>query len=347
MKWINTASTLAILLMFGALCSANTAPKINDLARAPASKTSFPGPQGDDGEAADGELIKRDLVFSPTNLLGPGGNRIGIQAFALDERSRNIYTLQLNGAKAGNQSTINRLSLDGSLKRKSEGYSRPVSYDVGHQGLGIEYLADGDLRLWTTAYSNPKQAVRYSYADGRPLENIELYGLFGTDFRNRSSSTPTISHDQQYLIAVGLRKHASTVTVRVWRLADLVKGGPGDYSNSWLYEWETLGLTDSTHPTQGIASDGETVWIVAGNNDINVPKRLQVYTLQGSLLSTIGNLETGRAQALLDGSGSVYEPEGLALFHNGTRLILCIGIVSGDLGGRHARIYEIKNSGYR
>lgn len=343
MKWINIASTLVILLMFGALCSANTAPEINDLKIGPASKTPFLGPQGDKVEATDGELAKRDLIFSPANLFGPGGNRIGIQAFALDERSRNIYTLQLNGAKAGNQSTINRLSLDGPLKRNSEGYSTPASYDVGHQGLGIEYLTDGDFRLWTTAYTNPKQAVRYSYADGRPLANIELYGLFGKDFRNRSSSTPTISHDQKYLIAVGLRKRASTVTVRVWRLADMVKGGPGDYSNSWLYEWETLGLTDSTHPTQGIASDGETVWMVAGNNDIHVPKRLQVYTLQGSLLSTNGNLETGRAEALLDGSGSVYEPEGLALFHNGSRLILCVGIVSGDLGGRRARIYEIKN----
>lgn len=343
MRTINVASCLAILLMFVVLRAVNAAPMISDLEKNPNLLAGSPTQQVYTAKATDGGLSKGELLFSPASLSGPGGNRIGIQAFAMDERSKSIYTLQLNGAKSGNQSTINRLPIEGPIKRGSVGYSRPVSYYVGHQGLGIEYLSDGDFRLWTTAYTDPKQAVRYSYSDGHPLENIELYGLFGKDFRNRSSSTPTISHDQQYLIAIGLRKRASSVTVRVWRLADMIKRGPGDYSKSWLYEWDTLGLTDSTHPTQGIASDGETIWMVAGNNDIHVPKRLQGYTLHGSLLFSDGNLKVGRAQAILDGSGSIYEPEGLALFYNGGRLILCLGILSGDLGARHTRIYEIKD----
>lgn len=339
---INRVKTLAVVLLLGCVCVAAAAPnavidpKGLALALSTAERQSSDDTVGYVGSTSEG------LVFAPLRLSGPGGNRIGIQAFTIDERSRNIYTLQLSGAGSGNKSTVNRLPLDGEVGRSSVGYSTPVSYDVGHQGLGIEYLVGGDFRLWSTGYKDFRQAVRYAYADGRPLDNVESYGLFGNEFRRRSSSTPTISHDQRYLIAVGMRKHASDVTVRIWRLADLTNGGPGDYSQSWLYEWDTHGLTDSLHPTQGIASDGKTVWLLSGNNDVGLLKRLQAYTLRGSLISTNGRFQIGRAQALLEGAGSIYEPEGLALFFDEGRLKLCVGILSGDLGARRARIYEIR-----
>jgi len=288
------------------------------------------------------------LFFYPASLSGPGGNSIGVQSFAFDERSRNIYTLQLNGAGSGNKSTVNRFALDGGIQQSSAGYSTPVSTDVGHQGLGLEYLAGSAFRLWTTGYASSRQAVRYSYTDGGPLADIELYTLFGEDFANNTSCTPTISYGQSFLIAHGTRRGATNTTVRIWRLADLVNGGPGDYSTSWLHEWDTQGLVDSNHPTQGIASDGQLVWLLAANQNINMGKRLQTYTLEGKLISSEENFQVGRDQALLDGTGVIYEPEGLAVLRNGPGLMLCAGAVSGDLGTRYARVYAmgIKESLY-
>ena len=341
MMSVNSMKALVVIFLLSCVCVAGATPNTGVFPRGLALPLPTAEHQIGQDAVACVESTYKGLVFAPYKFLGPGGNRIGIQAFAIDERSRNIYTLQLSGAGSGNKSTVNRFPLDGETRRSSAGYSTPVSYDVGHQGLGIEYLVGGDFRLWSTAYKDFRQAVRYAYRDGMPLENVELYRLFGSEFRRRSSSTPAISHDQQYLIAVGLRKHASDVTIRVWRLADLIKGGAGDYSQSWLYEWDTHGLTDSVHPTQGVASDGKLVWLVAGNNDIGLLKRLQAYTLQGALVSTSNRFQIGRTQALLDGSGSVYEPEGLALFVDEGRLKLFVGILSGDLGARRARIYEM------
>lgn len=288
------------------------------------------------------------LFFYAASLSGPGGKSIGVQSFAFDERTRNIYTLQLNGVSNDNMSTINRFSLDGEIQQNSAGYSTPVSSEVGHQGLGLEYLEGSAFRLWTTGHANSRQAVRYSYTDGGPLADIEVYTLFGSDFKSNTSCTPTISHGQSLLVAYGTRTGGTNTTVRIWRLADVVDGGPGDYSGSWLYEWDTQGLVDSDHPTQGIASDGQVVWLLAGNNNINLGKRLQEYTIEGTLISSDEDFQTGRRQALLDGAGVVYEPEGLAVLGNGPGLTLCVGVISGDLGTRFARIYGIgmKNSLY-
>ena len=283
-----------------------------------------------------------DFLFSASKLAGPGGQQIGIQSFAIDERFGNLYTLQLSGKRSGNQSTINRFSFKDRSKLRTEGYSNPPSAEVGHQGLGIEYLPGRDFRLWSTANIDSRQVTRYRYADGRSLDQVQLFRLFGDDFRNHTSATPTISYDQKYLVAYGMRRRTSTIVVRAWRLADLVKAGPGDYSKSFTYEWETKKFSGPPVPIQGIASDGVRVWILAGNNSIDSPKRLQSYSIEGELQSSNEHVWIGRDQARNDGSGMIYEPEGLALLRAGNGLILCAGIISGDLGRRQARIYQIE-----
>lgn len=281
------------------------------------------------------------VLFNPTTFGGPGGGSIGVQTFAFDERARRIYTLQLNGVGSGNLSTINRFDLDGGIGQTTLGNSTPVSSDVGHQGLAVELLDSPNFRLWTTGYADSRQAVRYSYTDGAALGDIQLFTLFGPDFESNTSCTPTISYGQTYLVAYGTKTGATNTTVRVFNLADLVAGGPGDYSGQYVTEWDTVGLVDATHPTQGIASDGVSVWLVAGNNDINEPKRFQMYTLAGTLISSDEDFQVGRAQALLDGAGTVYEPEGLALLRVGPSLMLCVGVISGDLGTRFSRFYAL------
>ena len=185
-------------------------------------------------------------------------------------------------------------------------------------------------------------AVRYDYVDNNPLANPEEFRLFdSSEFETSTSCTPTVSYGQKYLLAYGKKIGSTDITVRVWDLLTIAQAGAGDYSEDYLFEWDSQTNFDSTRPTQGIASDGVYVWMLFGNNDINVSKRLNVYTINGEVLRTL-TLTVGRDQALLDGAGTVYEPEGLSIFRNAAGgLMLCVGVISGDLGTRFSRVYAI------
>lgn len=180
---------------------------------------------------------QRRSFFYATSLSGPGGNSIGVQSFAFDERTRNIYTLQLNGVSNENMSTINRFSLDGEIQQNSAGYSTPVSSDVGHQGLGLEYLEGSAFRLWTAGYANSRQAVRYSYTDGGPLADIEIYTLFGSDFKSSTSCTPTISHGQSLLIAYGTRTGGTNTTTIQRRISRAMDRSFGCWQGTTILIW--------------------------------------------------------------------------------------------------------------
>ncbi|WP_152645393.1 hypothetical protein, partial [Pseudomonas sp. 10-1B] len=229
-------------------------------------------------------LTSSSLLFTLDKIRGSGGERNGIQSFAVDERNRTLYTLHLTGMKTGGASIINNYPLDENVSKVSLGASNPLNDVVGHQGLGVEYLAGNEVRLWSTYQKDFRQVVRFSYSEGQPVGDVEVFRLFGDDFRAHVSATPAISMDQKYLIAAGRKKDTGDQIVRVWKLADLVRGGVGDYSQRWTYEWSVQDLIDSQHPLQGIASDGRRVWIVAGNSKVDVSKHLAVYTLDGQTI---------------------------------------------------------------
>ncbi|RII75922.1 phage baseplate protein [Pseudomonas monteilii] len=286
-------------------------------------------------------LTSSSLLFTLDKIRGSGGERNGIQSFAFDERNRTVYTLHLTGMKAGGASIINMYPLDEGVSKKSLGASNPVNDVVGHQGLGIEYIAGDEVRLWSTYQKDFRQVVRFSYSEGQPVGDVEVFRLFGNDFKTYVSATPAISTDQKYLIAAGRKKDTGAQVIRVWKLSDLVNGGVGDYSQRWVYEWGVEDLIDSQHPLQGIASDGRRVWIVAGNSNIDVSKHLAVYTLDGQTIDKNLDVELGQDQARIDGAGREFEPEGLALINEGGKLYLCVGVVSGDKGFRQVRIYRM------
>lgn len=286
-------------------------------------------------------LTSSSLLFTLDKIRGSGGQRNGIQSFAFDERNRTVYTLHLTGMKSGGASIINSYSLDEGISKKSLGASNPINNVVGHQGLGVEYIAGNEVRLWSTYQKDFRRVVRFSYTEGQPVGDVEVFRLFGDDFKTYVSATPAISMDQKYLIAAGRKKDTGGQVVRVWKLADLVRGGEGDYSQRWTYEWGVQDLIDSQHPLQGIASDGRRVWIVAGNSNIDVSKHLAVYTLDGQTIDENLDVELGQDQARIDGFGREFEPEGLALINDGGKLYLCVGVVSGDKGFRQVRIYRM------
>ena len=279
------------------------------------------------------------LLYQWDTIAGAGGTSIGIQSIAFSENERRVYTLHLDGVGSGNNSTINRYEMDGDIGALTQGNSTPVSQVAGHQGLAVE---SGNNRLWSTSFADKNDAVRYIYTDSAALSGAEIFTLFdNTEFETSVSCTPTISYGQKYLLAYGTKTGAADTTVRVWDFAAMVAKGPGDHKDDYIFTWDTQGAVSATRPTQGIASDGVYVWLIFGDIDINEDKRIYTFTLDGELID-FQTMTIGRAQALLDGAGTVYEPEGLSIFRNAAGgLMLCVGIVSGDLGTRFSRVYAV------
>jgi hypothetical protein len=263
----------------------------------------------------------------------------GAQAFCFNERNRSLFVYE--------GGIITRFDADAGIDVVPLDSTTAVSSVLGHQGLACEYL-EGDssaFRLWITSAVVGRQAARFAYTADTPVTTTEEYTLFEVGvFANSTSCTPTISSCNRYLIAHGLRLggDASNGVVRVWDLKKVIAAGPGDHTTTWMYQWDTQSLTDSTSPLQGTACDGAQVWLISGGTGPTAIKRLHAYTLDGVLISKEDDLTVGKAQAALDGDGSRWEPEGLAIGTGpGGGKYLYAGMLSGQPGVRRFRIYGI------
>jgi hypothetical protein len=281
----------------------------------------------------------------------------GLQSFTVDEVGGKVYAMHLTGSGAAEVSYVNRYAMSpGSATLVAEGTSLS-SAQLGHQGLTLEYRNNGTVKLWgavryeATNYPlGHRQVIRFDYSTGGNLANVEAYTLFGAEFAYTGNATlPAISYDQRFLMAVG-RKDSRTFFVRVFDLATLVAGGAGDYSSRWVYEWQIDDdiLTDDVGgtftPVQGIACDGATVYVLAGNSSTN-GKRIHAYTIDGVRTQRQDNVSVGLTQAQADGAGTFYEPEGLALYRPDSGApSLAVLIVSGSGGARVNRIWALGHS---
>lgn len=262
----------------------------------------------------------------------------GAQAFCFNERSRSLFLYE--------GGIVSRYDMDAGIDVYPLDQSLGVSPILGHQGLACELLPGNttDFRLWCTSAVVGRQAVRFAYAAGQPITSGEEYVLFDNLlFANSTSSTPTVSSCNRYLIAHGTRfGNVSNTVIRVWDLKKITEMGPGDHTKTWLYEWDTLQLVDADGPLQGTACDGATVWLIAGGTGPARIKKLHAYTLDGNLISREDNFTVGKAQAALDGDGTRWEPEGLAVAtSSGGGKTLYVGMLSGQPGVRRFRIYGV------
>lgn len=259
----------------------------------------------------------------------------GAQAFAFDERNRHMYLSE------GGQLT--RYPMDGDAQVSPIDSTGAGSTAVGHQGLAVEYI-DESIRLWTTASVGGRYAARMQYTPNKPITTAEIYELFTAGmFENNTSCTPAISTCKQYLIAHGMpRGKVSHTKVRVFEISTLLAHGPGDCTGLYLHEWNVTGLADSGNPLQGLACDGNNVFLIAGGTGFTatVNKRLFVYSLDGTPISRDTDITIGQAVAAGDASGTRYEPEGLSIISAASGgQVLMVGILSGDSGSRRFRIY--------
>lgn len=271
------------------------------------------------------------MLWDIAAINGSTTNR-GAQSFTIDERTRSLYVLE--------GGIVSRFSTDGTRDVKPLDASL-VSPVIGHQGLGTEYLPVG-IRLWSTSSVGGRFACRFQYAAGVAITASEVFELFKVgSFANSTSCTPSVSSCGNYLVASGTRFGTQTHVMRVFRMDVLRAGGPGDYTDKYLYEFETNGVYRAGNPVQGTACDGQNVFVVAGGTGFEPTtyKHLYVYSLSGELVSKEGNFRVGRALAQSDGNGTRYEPEGLCIMHNGSGYTLCAGFLSGQPGARRFRIY--------
>lgn len=293
-------------------------------------------PEGSPGATQENYSSNVGLRYDIQEINGSTTSR-GAQDFAFDEKNRHLYLTE--------GGILTRYALDGSSLSQPIDSTAAGGTALGHQGLSVEYVNDGSIRLWTTSSVGGRYAARVQYAAGVPVTDAEVFELFDGDnvFANSTSCTPAVSVCGKYLVAHGtVFGQVSNTKIRVFSMAELLAHGPGDCTDLWLFEFSTQNMVDANNPMQGIACDGTNIFCIAGGTGFtpDVQKRLSVFTITGDLVSQDLNVTIGRAAALLDASGTRWEPEGLDIAHGaGGTLTLFSGILSGDPGSRRFRIY--------
>lgn len=275
---------------------------------------------------------------------------LGMQGYAFDEKAGKIYTLHVDGAPEF--SYVSQYNMAGGTAARAASGVSNANAQLGHQGLGLEYLSDGTVKLWGSVRyeaalypAGGRQAVRFNYAGGAAdISNIEVFTLFGAEFAYTTNNTmPTVSYCGRFLVAVG-RKSSRDFWVRVFDLPALIAGGAGDYSDKWLHEFNVSRaiISDDTaatfRPLQGIACDGASIYIVSGNSALT-GKRIDRYSLDGRLEQSNNSVSVGITEATAD--GTFYEPEGLAIYKPNTTAPPCLTmcIVSAGGGAHKNRIW--------
>jgi len=270
-----------------------------------------------------------------------GGSGAGepSQGFAIDEDAGKFYIMLQNAAGTG--SRISRFRWGGARAQGAE-LTCADSADLGHQSIACE-TATG--KMWGSDRTDSTGAIRFDF--GATLANIERYVLFTgvTQKVGFDLVTLTISHDQQWLVA-GTVLDTNETLIRVWTLADLVAGGPGDYSGAFVHQWTVPAgvFTSATYPFQALASDGESVTLAWGFGDGGDPFKIRTYSLSGNLLAANDSAPTSdRRWVTTDASGGTihFEPEGLAYATVNGRPVLHLLTSQGVTPNRINRIWRI------
>lgn len=267
------------------------------------------------------------------------------QGYAFDEANRHIYLLQ------GADKVIERFDMDGPLGVEADATSLTTTR-IGHSSLAVEYLVDGDVKLWAPS-DDHGQVIRFSFVNGAEPDETEKYQLFDNDALSENFTTICISSDQRYLIAIAPAASGYTpAAVRVFALPDLVSGGAGDYRGDQLYEWTPAATQfpsvsgTEIWPLQDSCSDGIYLYMISGlGQDGYRPKIYSYHLATGEIVEAGEGIETGVADAAFVGSGVYNEPEGIAIVRpddGAERLALLFG--QGEVSGQRSnRVYILGN----
>lgn len=293
---------------------------------------------------------KNSILAYEVERIGVGSGNV-VQAHAFDLKNNRMYVQTVVGKPE--KGVINQFMLKASYdagKKTAISSSIPSSY-IGHQGIGVQYLANGDTRLWASAgqaiQEHGLKAVRFQYNNNYNISDIQEYQLFEKEgYQVSGSTTPAVSADGRYLIARGYVKGShlgAQSEIRVFPINIFTDSG--NYSDKYLYKWyvdpSIRSAADSKYFLQGIASDGRHVYILAGSYNVDLAKKLYSYKIDGTLIARNEKFFVGNSDARQTGKGTHYEPEGLAFEEVNGNLQLTTSISSGVPGHRKVRIYRL------
>lgn len=295
-------------------------------------------------------VLSRDAVVDNITAsfvltrVGTSPNNV-IQSIAVDQRQGKLFTQHISTtfSPPDDASVINRYNLINASTAQTAEDSSAASILLGHQGLAVQYTSDTATKLWTSApYASGSgaKAIRFDYvpSGSGALTGLETYTLFPADAA-QTSSTPTISFDQKLLIVKRQRTVASVdgYDVRVFRLSDI--GAGGDYSTATHREFWVAKVTGGTD-WQGVACDGQLLYVLEGTTTIGGSNYLTTYTLDGTLVERVLT-PVGKVDSAATGAGTYHEPEGLCFAVMNGALVLLMLVSSGDVGARACRIYAL------
>ena len=304
--------------------------------------------------AGSGINILRDCHPGSANRPYALIQSLAIQSFAFDEQNKYIYTLHVSPAPE--VSYISQYSMVGGVSARTASWVSAPSALIGHQGLALEYIGDGFVKLWSGvrydsigAPIGGRQVIRFDVDEHTGvISNIETYTLFGPEFSYLThTAMPSVSNCGRFLVATG-RKTSRDFWVRVFEMSRLISGGGGDYSDKWIYQFnvdqdilrdDALG---NLRPVQGIACDGESIYILSGNARLTY-KHIARYTLKGRFEQSNPFISVGMAEA--QAQGTFYEPEGLAFYRPSASdpAALVMNVVSGPGGNFTNRLWVMGN----
>ncbi len=302
------------------------------------------------GNHAFRALNYSDAGYQRFNLTRQGTDATKVaQGFASDPYTGELYVIQPTNADPETH-VINKYDSNGNVVQTSSRYnSTPVS-TIGKQQLDVSWDKDGNRWFWTAENESvseyAKYVKRFQISDGSGTElvisNPGQYQLFSDDEitgLDVGSATPCVSLDGRYLIAE--YSGSSTKRIKVFSLPDLLDGGPGDYSNSAIYNW-TFTFTNNNTAIQGMASDGDYLYIFIGkNNNGDSNLKVLVYTITGELIQDFDDFTIGESVAIADSTPYLYEFEGAGWLWRDGVPFLAVGIASGAVGSRKFRLWTL------
>lgn len=299
---------------------------------------------------ADAHPNRCELLYINERRGGDVSPRALVQSVAYDGVNNNLYFYHLGADVPGLEHLGARYGIVSRYNAGVQGAIRGLDAQgadarTGHQGLAVENLEDGGIKLWTSnQYGSPGGVVlRFDYTpDGIPGK-VEEYVI--SDHTGNGSATPAISYDQRYLLVArpGIGADGrSAPHIRVFDLKTLRKGGPGNYSRLHLTEFQVqVKLVTGETSFQAMACDGAYVYVLGSGSSIDTPAAIYCYNMAGELVSKNQNITVGMDIAAQLGSGTFYEPEALFFMPVDGKPALCLGVGADDGGSRELVIYGI------
>ena len=296
------------------------------------------------------QFINKDHTVDRHYLTRRGAGAYNVpQDFTVDHLTDELYTLHVSGTPS--LSAINKFNAT-AVTQTSIRYLKTLDARIGHQGLGV--CRDRNASRWFVSAAGDGitdkggKCVIYKISD----DETDIDGLVVSDFRTVTLHntaidqicTTGVSIGGNYLISKTNISNTAT-TIRVHDLQKILNNPSiSDFSNDYINEFVIYNQNFADYPIQGIACDNKLIYIfmgygVAKNTDLIA----SCYGMSGNKIYE-GIFEIGKAKALTEGDGNMYEFEGADWCYVGDRPILSVMIASGALGARRARIYQLSGN---